>query len=195
VVRPCVLGILAAMAVLTWAPAAPARTHVITYSPFAAGAGLKAGLTATPAYGGSCDSGSFVVPGTTVFRCFAGVVIRDPCYLDAASSTPERSVVVCVAAPWEASVVRLRVSSPLNGSYGARPGGQPWALRLASGRRCVHVAGATTVVRGRRLSYGCGGHRVLFGSPARGGATWRIRQARSPGGAGMRTVAIATAWR
>jgi hypothetical protein len=77
----------------------------------------------------------------------------------------------------------------------APPDLAPWALQLASGRRCVRTTGATTTVRGRRLSYVCDGHRVLFGRPQAETPTWRIRQARDTGGHAARDVAIAMAWR
>jgi hypothetical protein len=193
VLRPSWL--LAALAVaLIAAPTAAAATVARTYSPFAADGTLLAGLRAAPAYGGTCDSGSFVVSGETAFRCSAGDVIRDPCFADAASSTAERAVVVCVASPWAEDVVRLRVRGELQTVLGAPPDGPPWALQLASGRRCVFLQGARPTIGGRRMTYGCGAGRFLFGSPDRSGPTWRIRQADSPRGSHQRKVAIAAAW-
>ena len=155
---------------------------------------LRDGLHATPAFGGSCSTGSFLVAGPGVFRCVQDSFIHDPCYLDMAAGNAERSVVVCVDAPWSPNVLRLRVRGPLDPRYAARADGPPWALRLASGRRCVLVGGAAPIVRGRRMNYTCG-RRYLFGSPDRAQPTWRIPQAVTPGGAGWRKVAIAAAWR
>jgi hypothetical protein len=45
-----------------------------------------------------------------------------------------------------------------------------------------------------RANYDCGGGRVLFGSPNRTSATWRIRSAQTAGGRGLRKAAIATAY-
>jgi hypothetical protein len=192
--RTARLGATAALAGLAvLAPgAASAATKVMSYSPFAADGTLRPGLRATAAFGGTCDTGSFVVAGA--FRCSAGTVIRDPCYLDAAQSTAQRTVVVCAADPWSSAVVRLRLTQAPKADHGAPPGGPPWALTLASGRRCVFASGATSVVAGRRLSYVCGRARVLFGRPDDSAPTWRIRQATSAGGAHRRTVAIAVAW-
>jgi hypothetical protein len=186
-----VLALLAAMA----PAAAGAQTRTVAYGPFAADGALRRGLSATAAFGGTCDTGSFVVAGADVFRCFSATTIHDPCYRDAGQSTPERAVVVCVADPWTSAAVRLRVTEPPHPDHGAEPGGLPWALTLASGRRCRVVRGATPTVGGRRLHYVCGGGRVLFGSPDRTTATWRIRQATDAGGRDLRKVAIATAWR
>lgn len=186
---------LAALAVLAWSPAAGAATHEVTYSPFAPGGALRTGLRATPAYGGSCTTGSFVVPGDAVFRCFAGNLISDPCYRDAAQSNAARAVVVCVGDPWTRKVVRLRVRGKLDSSYGARKGGPPWALRLASGARCVFLEGATNTVRGLRVNYGCSGGIELAGSPDTSRATWRIRKLTRHADPALRWVAVAAAWR
>lgn len=175
--------------------AARAATRIITYSPFGPDGALRPGLTATAAFGGTCDTESFVVSGTGVLRCFAKTTIYDPCYRDAARTTMGRMVVVCVPDPWATAIVRLRATQAPGAQDGVRPAGLPWALTLASGRRCTFAPGARATVAGRRLNYVCGRRRVLFGSPDRTSATWRIRQATSPGGAGLRKVAIAAAWR
>ncbi|MCW2993723.1 MAG: hypothetical protein JWQ18_1218 [Conexibacter sp.] len=186
--------VLAVLAALICAPTAAAATSSRVYSPFAADGTLAPGLRAHPAFGGTCDTGSFVIPGPTVFRCFAGDVIRDPCFADVAGSTAARPVVVCAESPWVKDVVRLRVRGTLDASGGAPAGAQPWALQLASGRRCTFNEGASPAMAGRRENYTCDAGRFLFGTPDRGSATWRIRQASSPRGDHLRTVAIATAW-
>jgi hypothetical protein len=164
---PCVIAAALALAAAT--PIALARaaapTVVVTYSPFAATGALAAGLQAAPRFGGTCSTGSFVVSNPTVFRCFAGDLIYDPCYLDAGASNPQRAVVLCITAPWAKSGVRLRLTGAPNPAFGAPAGAPPWALRLASGRRCVFASGASAVVDGRRLNYVCDGRRVLFGTP------------------------------
>jgi hypothetical protein len=184
---------VAGFATVAAAPSA-AATLELRYTPFAPDGVLREGLRATPAFGGACTTGSFVVAGPGVFRCFVASAVYDPCYLDAAAGTPDRAVVACVQTPWSQNVLRLRVRGPLDGRYGAQATDPPWALRLASGRRCVFVTGAAPVVAGRRMNYDCG-RRYLFGTPDRRRPTWRIRQALTPGGVGTRAVAIATAWR
>jgi eukaryotic-like serine/threonine-protein kinase len=185
---------LAALAGPAAASAAP-PTVVSIYSPFSAAGALAPGLRAVPQDGGSCATGSFVVVNPFAFRCSVGDRILDPCYLDGAASTAQAPVVDCVAAPWAASVVRLHLGAPPGTGPGAAPDAPPWALQLASGRRCVRATGATTVVRGRRLSYVCDRRRVLFGRPDASAPVWRIRQARDAGGAATRVVTIAAAWR
>ncbi|MEA2322560.1 MAG: hypothetical protein QOD81_2410 [Solirubrobacteraceae bacterium] len=188
------VGVIACVVALAAAAGADAATVSVPYTPFTPSGSLAPGIRATPQFGGTCSTGSFVVSGPTVFRCVAGDLIHDPCYLDVVESSPERPVAVCVTAPWVAGVVRLRLVTAPARTLGAPPGGPPWALRLASGRRCLRATGATSVVRGLRLSYVCEGRRVLFGTPARSASTWRIRQATTAGGHMMRSVAIVVAW-
>jgi hypothetical protein len=192
--KRCIASVIVAAGALASGTGASAATAVVQYSPFGPAGALATGLRAIPRSGGTCSTGSFIVAGPTVFRCFAGDRIWDPCYLDALRTDATRTVVVCARAPWATTVTRLRLASVPDPGLGAAPGGPPWALRLASGRRCVVVTGATTFVDGRRLSYGCEGGRVLFGRPDATRPTWRIRQARSAGGADMRRVSIAVAW-
>ena len=75
----------------------------------------------TPAFGGTCSTGSFLVAGPGVFRCVQESFIYDPCYLDTAAGNAARSVVVCVETPWSPNVLRLRVTGPLDPRYGAAP--------------------------------------------------------------------------
>ena len=130
-----------------------------------------------------------------MFRCVRESFIYDPCYPDTAAGNAARSVVVCVETPWSPNVLRLRATGPLDPRYGASVDDPPWALRLASGRRCVLVRGAAPIADGRRMNYTCGRRRYLFGRPDRTRTTWRIVQAVTPGGAGLRNVAISVAWR
>ncbi|MGZ4170285.1 MAG: hypothetical protein ACXVRN_02855 [Solirubrobacteraceae bacterium] len=186
-------GLVITLLLVSVSPAT-GRTVELRYTPFAADGSLRDGVRATPQFGGSCATGSFLVAGPSAFRCTSATHIYDPCYLDPKASTMERSVMVCVTAPWSRNVLRLRVRGPLSGGAAAAPTGPPWALRLASGRLCLLVGGAASIVGGQRMNYACG-ERYLFGVPDTMRPTWRIRQARTPGGSGMRQVAIATAWR
>lgn len=198
--RPILCAAVAAVAAVVLAVAlpasAPAATKAITYLPFAADGALAGGLRASTAFGASCDSASFAVVGA--LRCAAGVTIRDPCWLDLAATTPQRTIVVCAEDPWMRTVVRLRLTAPPpEGPAPVAVAGRPWALRLSSGRRCVYVTGAAASLRGSdhaRANYACGHGRVLFGLPDRRAATWRIRAARTPGGSGLRKVSIAVAY-
>jgi hypothetical protein len=180
------------------APAsAAAPTERLIYSPFATDGSLLQRLKVTTHTGGTCATGSYVVARAGTYRCFDGNIIRDPCFSDARASTAAgEPVVACVAAPWSRAVVSLHLADQPQSAFGARPGGPPWALQLASGARCVFGEGATSVAHGLRLNYFCGAKKLyLFGSPRTSRPTWRIHMAHNLKGRGWRLVAIARAWR
>jgi hypothetical protein len=171
-------------------PPAEAKTTVIRWSPFDADGTLRAGLAATPAFGGDCFTGSFVVNGA--YRCIAGHLLRDPCFPDPTVTTR----VLCVRDPFTRGVVRLRVTGHLDNGFNTGPG-VAWALRLAGGQRCSAFAGGATSAdsAGRRANYACSGRMtVLWGNPIRRSGTWRIRLSHSFTPGPERLVAIRTAY-
>jgi hypothetical protein len=189
---------LTALALVALGPptSAAADTQRLRYSPIDADGTLRDGLRVISGGAGECTSGSFWV--VDAFRCFQGSLIRDVCYLD--ERDQDAKSVLCARDPWAKTVAQLELNERADGAGGAKPGGLPWALKLASGARCVGASGATTVVQGYRLNYICGrfgtkSARYLFGSPDRSRSTWRIRQARTPEGSDLRKVAIDVAWR
>jgi hypothetical protein len=169
-------------------------TRRLVYSPFTASGGVDPVRRVTPGFGGECNTASFIVRGD-VYRCFHSHLIRDPCYFDELGSEQlGRDVVLCVTSPWTRNAVRLRADT-LDGTGPLRAGSPPWALELVNGRRCVFAGGATNVVGGRRLNYGCDSNRFLFGVPDTSRAVRWIRMADDFNGVGMHKVAIRVAWR
>jgi hypothetical protein len=78
----------------------------------------------------------------------------------------------------------------------------PWAIVLASGKRCVLAQGGTSADgAGHRLNYFCAARGpYLWGSVDRSRPTWRILASHSAGTvgttpSGQRKVAIRAAWR
>jgi hypothetical protein len=67
-------------------------------------------------------------------------------------------------------------------------------VRLADGKRCGFLGGATAGIRGMRLNYGCIGGGYLVGDVRRGGGAWTIRWSRNGRSGPLPFVAIATAW-
>jgi hypothetical protein len=197
--RRTAVGFAAAAAVLfSVANAAAAPTERLIYSPFATDGSLLQSLKVTTHDGGTCETGSYVIARSGVYRCFDGNTIHDPCFRDArASATAGEAVVACVNAPWSTHVLSLHLAAQPRSAFQVKPGGAPWALQLVSGARCVFGEGATSVAHGLRLNYFCGGgvRRYLFGTPRVSQPTWRIRMARNLQGRGWRLVAIARAWR
>jgi len=137
---------------------------------------------------GECFTTSLKAAGA--YRCATGNRLRDPCYAD----PMDEESVVCAAAPWGKTVVRVTLTDTLPEPFTSRY--MPWALELlGSGRRCLLLTGAITAARGYRLNYDCGRHRFLFGSPRTKTRYWTIRYSRSFSGRGMKLVKIKRAWR
>jgi hypothetical protein len=178
------------LAVLALPAPAGARTLRLTYTPFAADGQVRADLNVVRRDGECFFTSLKVARG---YRCITGNLLRDPCYADVTRDSTE---VVCAAAPWSRTVVRIALSDDLPRREPSPLAAPPhWALVLASGARCTFISGATAVVRGFRLNYGCDDGRVLFGSPRTSSSTWRIRVARDGTGRGMRLAAVREAWR
>jgi hypothetical protein len=183
--------LLLALSLLLLAPAgalAAPHTRAVRVSPVDASGHLRSGYRVAHRARAACQPGSEAVPGA--YRCFGNDnLIRDPCWRASAH------VAFCLAAPWQRRVTRLRV----HGGFGAPLGGRaslPWGVRLRDGERCVLMQGASDVIRGKRVNYGCSRTSFLIGRPDRGHAAWRIQRARLRAGrfvAGARAT-IATAY-
>ena len=137
-------------------------------------------------------TGSYIVVGR-IPLLFAGNRIYSVCYLD--DRDPESSSLLCVSSPVGAIGGALDVRRGPGRQLRRQAGRSAVGAGAELGDTCVWVGGATTVVGGRRLNYGCANGRVLFGSPDTSRSTWRIRVARDGEGHGMRKVAIRAAWR
>jgi len=191
------LPLLAAAFLALPVHSADAATVRLKYSPLDADGTLRDGLSVASGGIGECTSGSYIVVGA--FRCFEDdSSIWDVCYLD--QRDVDLPSLLCVSSPWARAAVRLQYIDEPDPRFGARPGGPPWALELASGRRCVWASRASTTVGRLRLNYLCGRFgtrtaRFLFGTPDKRRAVWRIRLVTTPAGGGMRKVAIKVAWR
>jgi hypothetical protein len=85
--------------------------------------------------------------------------------------------------PFGTGMIRLALSRALPKSLGNRgsPGeGNPWAVKLADGKVCTFLTGATFVYHGERVNYGCTAKVFLAGSPNRSGPTWTITLGSGP---------------
>jgi hypothetical protein len=74
---------------------------------------------------------------------------------------------------------------------GSMTAGNPWAVQLHDGRRCLFLQGATDAEGSKRLNYDCG-TGVLYGDAVRG-TVWRFWYAASLGSA-LTLVPVATVW-
>jgi hypothetical protein len=140
---------------------------------------------------GQCFSSSSADVRPDTWRCIAGNLLMDPCF----ESPIQNNTVVCVNSPWAKKAVKLHASLHQSDRFRGRTG-PPWALELAGRRRCVFATGATSVVGGRRLNYFCSRHGpVLWGTPDRRHAQWRIRISSGFTGRHMHWIVVRQTWR
>jgi hypothetical protein len=107
---------------------------------------------AEPGGSGSCFATSIAVPLSGVYRCLSQNTILDPCFAPAHEKVP--STVVCFGDPWsDGTILSLTADLPAYDpdlSYG-----NPWAIELGNGARCVAVTGAVPVLDDVDLTYRC----------------------------------------
>jgi hypothetical protein len=104
---------------------------------------------------GSCFATSIAVPVAGVFRCLIGNTILDPCFASARESTP--ATVACFADPWSTGQI-ITLTHALPKYDPVLTEGNPWAIVLADGRRCVSVTGAVPALGDVDLTYRCDGN-------------------------------------
>jgi hypothetical protein len=134
-------------------------------------------------------TGSNVIERADAYRCFSGNFVYDPCF-----SINDTQVLCPTDGPWSGAGVLINTSSSLVSSgkdQGTR--GQPWAIQLADGTRCVAVSGATSEVAGQRLGYFCKHGIGLYGNVQRSAAVWTIFVG-TPHSATLAQRPIAIAW-
>jgi hypothetical protein len=90
--------------------------------------------------------------------------------------------------------INLTRSLPRNTARGDPTRFQPWALQLASGHWCELLDGATGVIAGMRISYGCTDRSILIGDPRRSTPTLTIFRAAGAGARSFQPVSIWSAW-
>jgi hypothetical protein len=166
------------------------------FAPFVGGR-LNTSLHVAQTRRGFCWAGSLADSGRTdAWRCFIGNVIYDPCFSD--PSKRAQRFVVCASTPWSRRVTKLVLTRRL--PLGQRnPAGSPlrrapWAIQLASGKRCLALTGATGTIAGRGVAYGCLGGGYLLGEPRRAKPTWTIFYAAGYKARRASRVAIEEAW-
>lgn len=118
---------------------------------------------------GHCWTDSFATGAHDAYRCFEGDEIWDPCF--AASMTTES--VACFRDPWRPiTILQLTRRLP---RHGATADALPWAIETTDGRRCVFLTGATALLGGERINYGCDDQSLLIGAPDTSNELWMIR--------------------
>jgi hypothetical protein len=175
---------------------APRPTTKYLLAPFVGGR-LSSGLHVSRTRRGFCWVGSLADSGRSdAWRCLSGNLIHDPCFSD--KSKPGPSFVVCPSTPWSRAVVKIVLTRKLPLGQ-ANPAGSPlrrapWAIEVASGKKCLALTGATGQIAGRGVSYGCVGGGYLLGTPRRAKPTWTIFYAAGYKARRATRVTIAEAW-
>jgi hypothetical protein len=203
--RPVSVKLVAALAVLAsafvlasaaTAGSAPlgAPTKVEVIRPFGP-LGLLHGYKVTANVRGTCFSGSLADQRRpNAWRCLAGNEILDPCF---ESPSVPHGFLACFEAPWSNRVVGFHLTKPLpagEANKGYPPRGFPWGIQLASGTRCTFETGASGIVDGQRMNYGCVGGGVLVGRIDKSGRTWTAVYQADPGSGPLVRQSIAIAW-
>jgi hypothetical protein len=123
---------------------------------------------------GYCWESSLASTAHNAYRCFEGNLIHDPCF----APSPQAASVACFLDPWHrVTVLRLtrRLPKPAPPVKGPP---LPWAIVTGDGRRCVFMTGATALVAGKRVNYGCTDGSYLIGYPNTRQPLWTIRSDR-----------------
>ncbi len=166
----------------------PAPTVAKIYDPVNPEGGLAVSVTRT--LHGNCFTTSIVASRPDAYRCMSGNAILDPCFMAVG-----RDAACPINGPWTNMAVLLKNAVPSNGTPNRDlgTGGQPWAIQLAGGVNCEELSGATTLVAGQRLAYGCTGGAGLYGNVHRSGQVWTIYEGTSHS-ATLALKPISVAW-
>lgn len=154
----------------TTTAAAQTPTSVRIFSPVNASGGLAVSVTGRA--NGSCFTGSIVIVRPDAWRCSVGNNLYDPCF-----EVNQAQVLCPSSGPWTNTGKLVNVPSGLSDASGGKnqgTSGQPWAIELADGSRCLPISGASNVVAGQRLSFDCTGNLGLYGNIKRSSTTWMI---------------------
>lgn len=142
----------------------PPSTKVVLFSP----SGIRGTLDA-PA---DCWETSLAAPRANAWRCIGKNIIYDPCF----STSTQANYVICAADPsGDTRGLKAMLAHPLSapGPYGS--GIQAWTMRLSDGSVCSFYTGATGLIGGERINYGCTNGSAIVGSP-RIGSVWMVKE-------------------
>jgi eukaryotic-like serine/threonine-protein kinase len=187
-------AVLAFLVLGASAGATAQTTRVKVYRPLDGG-DLIPTLHVTSKPKGACFSGSAADPRTDAWRCSIGNKLVDPCF----SHPKAHTWVACPSdgTPFGLSVIRLHLLKPLPTklrNHGKAGEGNPWAIKLAGGRICTFLTGATFSFHGKRANYGCGKTTFLAGSPSRSSPTWTITLGTARTAPPKTAVILVAAW-
>jgi hypothetical protein len=167
-------------------------TSINLYSPFTIGGQIASGVHIKQTVHGSCWTTSIADYRADAYRCFVGNEIHDPCFASAANAV----FVLCPLYMPTSPVLRINLTKrlPATTANGDPTRYSPWVLQFVTRKWCEILSGATGVIAGMRINYGCVGGGTLLGNPRRDAATWTIFYTAGTTGHNFQAVAIRAAW-
>lgn len=132
------------------------QTTVEVVGPIDAAGQLAPNLKITKNGRGSCWENSMADPSSTIWRCFLGNYIFDPCF---SNSYGQSNTVYCMNPPWDTSVTEIRLTAalPKTDVNTPQPGGPfPWGMEFVNGTKCVINTGTGVAIGNINLNYICG---------------------------------------
>lgn len=146
--------ILFFIAITSFAQNTSQITQIKIFHPFVKQA-INPSLKISNKISGYCWVPSLRTQRPNAWRCMAGNVIHDPCFVNAAINSKSA---VCIDEPWQTSVTLMQLTKPLPKTKPMTfnpQQAQAWFVELSNGARCQFLTGATGIVNGQRLNYGC----------------------------------------
>ncbi len=158
----------------------PLPTKVVRFSP----SGIR-GTIDTPA---DCWVSSLAAPRANAWRCMVVNTIYDPCF----STSTQASYVICDANPTgDTRGLKAILAHPLPASSPSS-GTQAWMMRLADGPVCSFMTGASGIIGGERINYGCTDGALVIGTPQIG-SVWMVKEVKK-GQSQFVMVSVVEAW-
>jgi hypothetical protein len=163
---------LTALAVGSVALAATPQTSARIYQAFTS-SGAQA-IRVTETIKGHCFAGSNQANRNDAWRCASNNFIYDPCF----SSSKAKGIVLCPAAAWRRSGVKMVLTRGLPTKFGNRRGrstsGRPWSMQTMSGARCM-LEGMGPFISSKVFGdYACTNGKWLWNQPNRRVQPWTI---------------------
>jgi hypothetical protein len=168
-------------------------TSIHLYAPFN-GSGIARGVRIARTASGYCWTTSDTDARADAWRCFVGNYIHDPCFSNTVNAA---KYVLCPLSTPGSRVLRINLTKPLpkrSAATGDPTRFAPWAVQTTSGRWCTILSGATGLIGGLRINYGCTGGGILLGNPRRTTSTWTIFYAPNFNSTQFVSISLAAAW-
>jgi hypothetical protein len=189
--------LLAAIVVLGGPVSGPSAhasgTSIHLYAPFN-GSGSARGVRIARIASGYCWTTSDTDVRADAWRCFVGNYIHDPCFSNTGHAV---KYVLCPLFRPGSRVLRINLTKRLpkrSAATGDPTRFAPWAVQTTGGRWCTILSGATGLIRGLRINYGCTGGGILLGDPKRTTSTWTIFYASSFDSKQFVSTSLTAAW-